>query len=135
MEMIAAVGGLGKMRWILRVPRSGVQINDGVEVSAGTNPVIHFLPIDFAIRSVVLRSFIGENCRPIYTNVMSMCSVNDLLVSGNQIVRRCCLFITFLGRNPSSEIVHSLQHNQPTHAILSEDITIEKGQRGLRRAS
>src|SRR5262249_38034682 len=85
MKMITAVGRCREAGYVLGIARCAVPIDHTVKFAAGTNPVVDGLTVSIAFRRIVVRSFIGEDRRSIYTNVVSVSAKDDLLVGADHL--------------------------------------------------
>src|SRR5207249_1663437 len=110
-----------------------VEINHGVEVTGGSDPIIDGLPVHLVRRTrmIIFRSYKGHDGSADHLNVVSVGTRNDLLVRTDDSPN---LRLVLGGRNfaftrKQSNIVDALENNQAAHAGLSDHIVVEPGQR------
>ena len=117
------------MRRILRVAQRSVEIDDGIEISAGANPFVDFLAVGFGARAGMVIVGAGERRDGGAVNFDSLLvgALDDLLVAGfdardqSVVVGLRRIFET----REDADVVHSFKHNQVEDSGLGDDIVIE----------
>src|SRR6185503_1417030 len=116
-----------------RIARQLVEVDNRIEVSGGSNPLIHGLPIGLNLRPgmVVLGSHERHDGGANYLDSMRMSTGDNLLIGITQAADFFGVFSSgdAVVSGQHSEIIHPFQHNYPLHSWLCEDIVVEACQR------
>jgi len=129
MEMISAVVGGKKVVRGLGIANDGVEIDDRIEISGGTDPCVDRLPVCLAQRAgvVVLRTDIRRDGCTHDTNSMGMGAGDDLLICSQHTGNECIVLCRshFAVSRQTAQIVDAFKDDEPAHAGRSEHIAIE----------
>jgi hypothetical protein len=129
MQVVSAIIGGKKTVGMLWIENNFVEVDDGIKVASGADPYVDRLAICLTRRAgmVIVRSYVRGDGRTIDAQPVRMCSLNDLLVRGNDLLhsRVMLLWRHLCGARQASKIVHTFEHDHPAHAGRSQHITIE----------
>src|SRR5579885_2877366 len=119
MQMVVAGCGRRKLRGIVRVTRRSIHINHAVKLSARPYPAVDGLAHSLPGTAEIERTPVGHDRRSIDADMVRMRPKNDLLISLDYLPDSC---------RASSDIIDSLEHNQPAHGGLRQNVTIQPRQ-------
>ncbi len=130
--MVAAVVGGEQLVGVLGVADYGVEIDDGVEVAGGANPVVDGLAVGFAQGAgvIVVGADVGGDRRAVDAQAVGVGAGDQLLIGGED---ASDLGGVVGGRDfgeagESAEIVDAFEDDDPLHGGGGEDIAIEAGE-------
>src|SRR5579863_7560411 len=140
MKMVAGVESFAELRGMLWVADCGIKIDDSIEGSARTYPLVHCLANRLSVGGKVACSVKWSQGRSKDPDSMLVRAVDDLPQAHDQIVgghvlpperaflrRRCIFWLRKLQVWPT-DIVDSFQHDQRRDAGLGQHIAVEAGQ-------
>src|SRR5215475_2775538 len=139
MKMVSRVVALSELSGVVGITHGGIEIENAVKGSAGTNPPIYRLTCRLSIVAVVVGAFIGRQGCTEHPDSVLVSTCNDLLqthdevLGSNQLVRKWQVFHDFAIRQAGlhvrpADVVDTLKHDKVHYAGLREHVSIKAGE-------
>jgi len=123
MNVVTGVEVRADARRMLFVQYGRIEIDDGVEFAAGSDPLIQFLSCGFTYRTREPHTLFRHNGSANDFDLVRMCASDNLAVALDQILGSQGVWTGDLAMEV--DVVDALQQDDPTHARLTKHIAIE----------
>jgi hypothetical protein len=120
MQVVRRTVGRSQRQRAGGIPHDRVEVNDGVEGSAGADPLVHRLPRRLSLRSVEVGALERQQRGADDPQALGMRPLDQLLIPGDELLR------AGIGRR--AQVVDPDLHDDVPDAGLAEDVGIEPGQ-------